>query len=343
MGQRYDHLSQVERVEIYRWHASGKSARWIGDVLGRHHGTISRELARNSKPTKQWTGGYDPLRAHQLVLRRRRRQGRHKLARQPALRRYVRDKLAMGWSPEQVAGRLALENSSMRISHEAIYRFAYFRSDQKDYWHRLLPRAKYRRGQLGQRGGSALNHFQNRVSIAERPAHVRDRRQTGHWEADIISFSLKGHSLLVAQERSSRFIFMTKTANRQAALIHAKLRTWFKTLPAHLRRSLTQDNGPEFALHYRLGQTLAIQTYFCDPHSPWQKGGIENMNGRLRRSLPRKTNLAELSHNTIRAIAKRYNTIPRKCLGFKTAHEVFLDLLQPSHFKREFTPRPSPG
>lgn len=323
MGQNYEQLSQDERVSIYHWHANGKSARWIGEALGRHHGTISRELRRNGKQTKQWQGGYEPVRAHGLALRRRQRDCRFKLARQPALRRFVRDKLAMGWSPGAIAGRLALEQASMRISHEAIYRFIYFRSAQKDYWHRLLPQRKHRRGWLGKQGGSAVEHIRNRVPIAARPRHVETRRQAGHWEADVVTFSNPVHNLLVAQERASRFIYLARTKTRKSRLIAATLKAWFQRLPKPLRRSLTQDNGPEFALHYTLGQKLGLKTFFCDPHSPWQKGGIENMNGRLRRNLPRQTNLDQIPHQRLAALAKRHNAIPRKCLGFKTAQEVF--------------------
>ena len=326
MGQTYDHLSCEERVEIYRWHASGKSARCIGEALGRHHSTISRELERNSKATKQWPGGYEPLRADALVQRRRKRQGRSKMARQPKLRRFVRDKLAMGWPPEAIAGRLALDQSSMRISHEAIYRYAYFRSAQCDYWHRLLPRKKHRRGWLGKRGGSPADHIRDRVSIAKRPAYILKRKQAGHWETDIMAFSRIGQNLLVAQERVSRFVFLAKTPSRQAGGIHARLRRWFKALPKTLRRTLTQDNGTEFAFHHKLRHGLAIKTYFCDPHSPWQKGGIENMNGRLRRNLPRKTNLAEVAFARINAVARKHNSMPRKCLGFRTPFEVFNEL-----------------
>lgn len=338
MGQKYSHLSVEERIEIYRWHATGKSARWIGEALGRHHSAISRELARNGKPTKQWLGGYEPLRAEGLAQRRRRRQGRFKLARQPELRRFVRHKLAMGWSPEAIAGRLARVKSSMRISHEAIYRYVYFRSAQCDYWHRLLVHKKHRRGWLGKRGASPLDHIQGRVSIAERPAHILKRRKAGHWETDIMNFSRTGQNLLVAQERSSRFVFIAKTMSRQAAVINRRLRDWFKPLPSSLRRTLTHDNGTEFAFHHKLRDTLAIKTYFCDPHSPWQKGGIENMNGRLRRSLPRRTDLDTISHHQINAIARRNNHIPRKCLGFRTSFEVFKALFQPSRFKRESSP-----
>jgi IS30 family transposase len=343
MGNNHDQLSREERVEIYRWHASGKSARWIGEALGRHHSSISRELARNSKPSKQWEGGYEPGRAHGLALRRRRWDCRFKLARQPALRRLGRAKLAMGWSPEAIAGRLALTQSSRRISHEAIYRYIYFRSAQKDYWHRLLPRRKHRRGWLGRHGGSPVEHLKHRVSIAKRSRHVEGRRQAGHWEADVMNFSNRAHNLLVAQERTSRFILAAKTQTRQSPVILAKLKAWFGPLPPGLRRSLTQDNGAEFALHYKLGHRLGLKTYFCDPHSPWQKGGIENMNGRLRRSLPRNTNLEACSHAKIAAIARRHNAIPRKCLGFKTAAEVFHMLKQSSHLKREFTSRLPPG
>jgi IS30 family transposase len=340
MGQNYKQLSAEERVSIYHWHASGRSAHWIGEALGRHHSTISRELNRNSRPTKAWNGGYEPIRAQELALRRRRWDGRFKLARQPDLRALVQSKLAMGWSPEMIAGRLALKQSSMRISHEAIYRYVYFLSGQKNYWHRYLVRKKHRRGWPGKRGGSALDTFQHRVSIAERPACVQDRKHPGHWEADMMGFRDRRQNLLVAHERTSRFTLIAKTANRQSRVILAQLKRWFSRLPPDLRQSLTQDNGPEFAKHHKLNEALGIKTYFCDPHSPWQKGSIENMNGRLRRNLPRSTDLSTLSHAALAALARRHNNMPRKCLGFKTPAEVIQERLQPSHFNRESIGRP---
>lgn len=343
MGRTYSQLSQEERVKIYHWHASGKSARWIGEALGRHHGTISRELSRNSQDTKVWRDGYAPIRAHGLALRRRRWDCRFKLARQPDLRDHVQSKLAMGWSPEAIAGRLAREQSSMRISHEAIYRYVYFLSGQKIYWHRYLPQKEHRRGRLGKRGGSALGHFQDRVSIAERPAHVRTRREPGHWEADMMGFRDRRQNLLVAHERTCRYTLIAKTPNRQSPVILAQLRRWFSRLPPELRLSLTQDNGPEFARHHKLAAALGLKTYFCDPHSPWQKGSIENMNGRLRRALPRSIDLGTISQKALADLARRHNNTPRKCLGFRTPAELFHELLQPSHFNRESTPRLSPG
>src|SRR5712664_1380311 len=139
MGQCYGQLSLEERVEIYRLHAGGRSQNEIASALDRAPSTISRELRRNSRPTKVWTGGYEPVRAQQLAERRRRWDGRFKLARQPDLRNCVSNSLAMGHSPEQIAGRLALEHGRVIISHESIYRFIYHRAAQKDCWHRLLP------------------------------------------------------------------------------------------------------------------------------------------------------------------------------------------------------------
>lgn len=204
--------------------------RKIADRLDRSPSTISRELERNGLPTKVWSGGYAPERAQQLAERRRRWDGRFKLMRQPKLQARVLKQLQRGWSPEQIAGRLADDRGHDVISHEAIYRFIYHRSAQKDYWHRLLPKAKSRRGRLARGGGSPVDR-------------IRDR--------------------------------------------------------------------------------LGMATYFCDPHAPWQKGGIENAIGRMRRRLPRKTDLATLSHAQLRQLIANYNRTPRKCLGFKTPSEVF--------------------
>ncbi|TAI59574.1 helix-turn-helix domain-containing protein, partial [Bradyrhizobium sp. Leo170] len=142
MGRCYGQLSLEERVEIYRLHAGGRSQNQIASALGRAPSTISRELRRNSRPTKVWAGGYEPVRAQHLTERRRRWDCRFKLARQPDLRDRVGKGLAMGHSPEQIAGRLALEHGRVVVSHESIYRFIYHRTAQKDYWYRLLPRHK---------------------------------------------------------------------------------------------------------------------------------------------------------------------------------------------------------
>ena len=323
MGEHYGQLSLKERIEIYRLHAGGKSLRSIGLQLGRSPGTISRELRRNSVATKVWPGGYDPARADELAWRRRRWDKRFKLARQPDLRDLVRDRLAMGWSPEQIAGRLAREHGRTLISHESIYRYIYHRSANKDYWHRLLPRRKSRRGRPGMQGGNLARLIKRRQPLTARPAQAADRRQPGHWEADFMLFSQAGQCALVLHERASRLTALVRNPDRKAQTTTRHLGNLFTTIPAALRKTITFDNGPEFALHYRLAEQIGIATFFCDTHAPWQKGGIENAIGRLRRHIPRKTNLQHITPDELHAIAQRYNHTPRKCLDFQTPAEAY--------------------
>lgn len=323
----YEHLSLRERVVIELRRREGWSKRRIAEELGRAGSTISRELARNGRPTKQWTGRYDGERAHALALRRRRWDARFKLARQPDLRKLVREGLAMGRSPEQIAGRLELEHGRTLISHESIYRYIYHRSAQKDYWHRLLPRAKSRRGQLGQRGGSPASRMSRRRPISERPAEAEDRTTPGHWEADLMAFSKYGQYVLVTHERTSRLISLERLPDKTAQSVRRRLSARLAALPRALRRSLTFDNGTEFALHYKLSCKLALGTFFCKPHAPWQKGGIENAIGRMRKTLPRKSDLAIIDPAELQHLVDQYNSTPRKCLAFRTPNEVFSDLL----------------
>src|ERR1700692_4320217 len=194
MGQCYGQLSLEERVEIYRLHAGGRSQNEIASALDRAPSTISRELRRKSQPSRVWTGGYKPVRAQQLAERRRRWDGRFKLARQPDLRDCVGNSLAMGHSPEQIAGRLALEHGRVIISHESIYRFIYHRAAQKDCWHRLLPRHKRRRGHRPGRSPASL--IKQRRSITEPPADVERREPPGPWDAEFLLLTRSGRGLL---------------------------------------------------------------------------------------------------------------------------------------------------
>ena len=342
MGNTYSQLSVNERIELYHLHANGTGLRRIATALGRSPSTISRELKRNSQSTKVWAGGYDPVRAETLAQRRRRWDCRFKLERQPDLRNLVKDCLAMGWSPEQIAGWLAQKNASISISHESIYRYIYHRSAQKDYWHKLLPGSKYRRGKLGKQGGSPVLFIKNRVGISERPECINLRQRPGDWEADLMLFRKYGQALLITQERASRLLLVHRQPNKTSQAVLDALRAQLLAFPAHLRQSMTFDNGTEFFLHYQLnGGDINMDTYFCDVHAPWQKGGIENAIGRLRRGLPRKSDLAAIPQEQIDQLVLRYNTTPRKCLKYRTPAEVFLENFNPLHFKREFTLPPS--
>jgi transposase, IS30 family len=335
MGQRYTHFSLEDRCEIARLRAEGRSLRQIAAALDRSPSSISRELKRNDG-----VKAYKPAQAEEQA--RARRWSGSRLERQPQLRKVVLNGLGNGLSPEQVAGRLKLENGSCLISHETIYRFIYAQiTRHNDFsWRNYLPRAKAYRGFRGRKGGSSASFIQQRVSIAERPADVATRSIPGHWEADLILFAKYGQAILTLHERTSRILIAQRPPNKTADLIASQLHAIFELIPEPLRQTVTFDNGTEFARHFRL-HGLHLKTYFCNTHSPWQKGGIENAIGRTRRFLPRKTNLAGISDNQFNALIAIYNNTPRKCLDFSTPAEVFIKQLL--HFKCESTSRRPPG
>lgn len=330
MGQNYQHFSLEERCELASRRAAGEPLRQIAAALDRAPSSVSRELKRNSGSSV----AYKPAYAGEQAKARRWRGSR--LLRDPGLQALVLDRLARGWSPQQIAGRLAREHGRTVISHESIYRFIATQiARTKNYaWRLYLPRAKSKRGWRGRKGGSAALHIKDRLPIHRRPAQAADRADPGHWEADLMLFATYSQAVLTLHERSSRLIVIVRQPDKAAARVAASLEAMLATLPSNLRQTITFDNGTEFALHHLLRDSLGIQTFFCDTHAPWQKGGIENAIGRLRRFLPRKTDLATLPHLAFRDLACRYNHTPRKCLDFQTPAEVFSTLL---HFKCEST------
>jgi IS30 family transposase len=330
MGERYEQLSLEERCTIARLREAGQSIRQVAAALDRPPSTISRELKRNAGHQV----GYQPSYA-QLQARARRWTG-SRLEHDEELRELVLGQLAAGWSPEQIAGRLRLERGRQVISYESIYRFIYaqIRRTQDFSWRRYLPRSKFKRGRRGQSGGSPVKLLKMRRSISERPPAADDRQTLGHWEADYMLFAEYGHNILVAHERKTRLTLIAKLPNRRASPTANALAQLIGAWPEAMRSTVTFDNGTEFAKHYQLNR-IGLKTYFCDPKAPWQKGGVENTIGRLRRYLPRKTNLADLSAHEIDAIARRYNNTPRKCLDYQTPAEACLAPLL--HFECEST------
>lgn len=331
MGQDYRHLSLEERCEIARLQAEGHSIRKIAAALDRAPSSIARELKRNTASPRN---GYKPGQATDQA--RARRWKGSKLERQPGLSETVFKFLGRGMSPEQVAGRMALEQGRAVISHETIYRFIHAQiARTKDYsWRHYLPRAKAKRGLRARKGGSAAAFIQDRISISCRPQAADDRRNPGHWEADLMLFSKYGQAVLALHDRTSRLLVGQRPASKSAAPIAASIKSLLGCLPPPLRQTITFDNGTEFARHTILHQ-IDVQTFFCDTYSPWQKGGVENAIGRLRRFLPRKTDLAQLSEIQFNTLIAIYNNTPRKCLDFKTPAEVFSQQLL--HFKCEST------
>ncbi len=318
MGRRYAHLTSDERCEIARLRAQGRSIRQIAASLDRAPSSIARELTRNRSRTQ----GYQPRYADQQAHARRWRGAR--LDRDPALRDRVLARLAQGWSPEQVAGRLAREAGRSVIAHETIDRFIYAQlARTKDYtWRYYLPRAKSKRGWRGRKGGSPASFIAHRRPLADRPVAAADRQTPGHWEADLMLVRTYGQAVLTVHERHSRLLVAVRPPGKAAAPIATALTQLLAPLPPPWRQPVTFDNGTEFARHHRL-HALGLATFFCDPHAPWQQGGIETAIGRLRRTLPRKTDLVGLPDDRFRQVVQAYNNTPRKCLGYQTPAEVF--------------------
>ena len=329
----YSQLSIEERCSIARLHEAGQSIRQIAAALDRQPSTVARELKRNSGSKV----GYRPRYA-QAQAEARRWSG-SRLERDDGLREAILDRLAVGWSPEQICGRLALEAGRRVISHESIYRFihAQARRTNDGNWRHYLPRGKLKRGWRSKGGG--WPRIPDRRSIHERPPGIASRTEPGHWEADAMLFSTPGQAILILHERHSRLTIAMRQPNLKADPVAASLSRMMRPVPDALRRSITFDNGTEFTRHHRIASQPGVDTFFCDPRAPWQKGGVENAIGRLRRALPRKTNLDALPRPQLDAILAAYNHTPRKCLGFKTPAEIF----QPLHFKCESTPGTRPG
>lgn len=324
MGRDYRQFSLEDRIEIARLSGAGVSIRQIAAALDRAPSSVARELKRNSGSTV----GYKPVYADRQA--KARRWSGSRLDRDAELRDAVLGQLAAGWSPEQVAGR------SGKISTETIYRFIYAQSTRHNdlSWRHYLPRAKSRRGWRGRKGGSSALHMSHRVPLVQRPAAVEDRSVPGHWEADLMAFSRYSQNILMLHERMSRVLIGSRLPSKRAEPVALALKAALEPLPAQARQTVTFDNGTEFARHYELN-TVGIATYFCDPHAPWQKGGIENAIGRMRRFLPRKTDLANIDEPLFEALILRYNNTPRKCLGWKTPAEAFNNKVL--HFEREST------
>jgi len=330
MGKSYDQLSLEERITLAQLRAEGLSIRQIAADMDRSPSTIARELKRNVGRQI----GYKPAYAQDRTKARRWKGSR--LERDPVLADEVLGCLKKGWSPEQTCAWLARVHAHKVISPESIYRFIYAQiARTKNYaWRHYLPRAKSKRGLRGRRGGSSALHIQARVPIGERPPQVEDRSLPGHWEADLMLFAKYGQAILALHERSSRAIIALRPSSKASAPIARAIANILAPLPQPLRQSITFDNGTEFARHYELHQ-FDIKTFFCDPYAPWQKGGIENAIGRMRRSIPRKTDLATMTTQRLSNLVADYNNTPRKCLDWHTPAELFLSQLL--HFEREST------
>lgn len=307
----YRHLNCEDRDQIAVLLVAGHNNASIARMLGRSPSTISRELKRNSLQSGRYSaqiadGGYMHRRQRNAVIERDER-----------LALFVRDRLAEGWSPQQISGwlRSGVETGLRAVAMETVYAFIYRAGQKADELWRYLTRRRRTRRAL--RSRPSRDTIKNRTSIHERPENVNNRSQIGNWEADLI-ICQRTRPVLVLHERKSRVTLATKLTGKSAAETAGAIMAIFKRLDPILRQSITFDNDTCFARHTVLRDALSMTTWFCDAYASWQKGGIENANGRLRRWLPRKTNLDEVSDEDIQEIVMTYNLTPRKCLAYIT-------------------------
>jgi transposase, IS30 family len=320
-------LSFEERERILVGVARGESDAGIARALGRHRSTVGREIKRTCQ--ERWR--YRPSAAERRGAERARRPKPGKLASNPRLLAAVEQGLSECWSPEQISARLKREypdDGGMRISHETIYRALYVQSrgELRRQLARQLRTGRQRRkpqGHLERRG-----RIPDMVPISQRPPEIEDRAVPGHWEGDLLLGAQGRSSIATLVERQTRYVMLAQLGrDRTTARVIEALRQQIQTLPEHLTRSLTWDQGRELAAHKTFTVQTGLPVYFCDPHSPWQRGSNENTNGLLRQYLPKGTDLAARSQPELDEIARQLNGRPRKTLDWMTPAEKIAELL----------------
>ena len=330
VGRRVSHsgwrLSYEERAQIAVRLELKQGVREIARALRRSPSTVSREIARNGGRE-----GYRSVRAEQRAQRCACRPKATKLSRRPRLVAAVERGLVELWSPEQISARLKEEHpedEEMRISHETIYRSLYVQSRGELRW-QLTQKLRTGRGARRARGRiETRGRISEMVPIAQRPPEVDDRRVPGHWEGDLLVGAGGKSAIVTLVERQTRFVLLAALEDQTTLHVTDVLAERITQLPAHLARSLTWDQGRELAAHKKFTSHTGIQVYFCDPHSPWQRGSNENTNGLLRQYLPKGTDLSAHSQDDLDHIAASLNGRPRQTLGWRNPAEQMAELLE---------------
>jgi len=294
----------------------GLSKSTIAKRLGRHRSTIYNEINRNAERE-----GYFPVVAHNKTLARKRKKRPCKILGDPALYHYILRYLKEGWAPEQIAGRMKMEGKKYYACHETIYRYIYLKSNKELY--QYLPYKKPKR----RRHFARKHHcrYGDRRLITERPEDAETRNHYGHWEGDTIVFhGSRKKSVTTLVERKSRFVYLVKNSTKTSFNVMAGITDKFIGQHDKVCKTITFDQGSEFADNISVEAKIPCEIYYCEAHSPWQKGSNENMNGRLRRYLPRDTIIDHITQQHLDLLAKKMNNVPRKCLGFKKPNELMV-------------------
>ena len=326
------YLSLDERIAIADGLLCGMTMSRIAESIGRSRSTVSREVARNRD---RRTGRYAPYRAGELAAARRRRPKPRKFENR-ALADAVQAKLDSHWSPEQISHWLASEypdNGCMNASTETIYQAIYIQAKgqlKRDISRQLRSERTARRPR-GAADARKPRFREPMVMISERPPEAGDRAVPGHWEGDLITGAANKSAIGTLVERSSRNVILLHLPDgHDSGKVQRTIVRKMAGLPKLMRNSLTWDQGSEMALHGEISVALDMDVYFCDPHSPWQRGTNENTNGLLRQYFPKGTDLSVHPEDYLDAVAEELNDRPRKTLGWRKPSEVFLDLINDS-------------
>ena len=318
----YKHLTMDERNVIRRMRFLGHNQAQIARCLGRHPGTIGRELNRNT----QFDGRYSPGVAQIKASLRRRAHVQRPKTGNALLMAYVAERLHRRWSPQQIAGRLrevpGLTLGGATISHTSIYRWIWACPQRA---RRLRPylrvACKSRRKPYGK--PSRRGQIPGRVSIDERPEVVTERRRLGDWEGDTVVGRGRNGYVATCVDRTSRYLVARKLDACSSRNLKEGLHDAMRRLPAAKRKTLTVDNGREFACHKDLRRLLGLAVYFAHPYSSWERGTNENTNGLLRQYVPKKMDFSQLTDWQVASYVLELNHRPRKCLNYRTPAEVF--------------------
>lgn len=321
-------LSLDERIEIQLGLTQGQSMRAIARGLGRAPSTVCREVANHGG-----RAGYAAARANRQADHDARRPKTAKLS-CPRLARQVETWLLRWWSPQEIAAKLRIEfpdDPEMWVSHETIYKSLYVqgRGELRRELHRCLRTGRAQRRHQGRT--VTQGKIPGMVNISARPAEAEDRAVPGHWEGDLIIGANGKSAIGTLVERSSRFVMLLHLpGDRTAAAVREAMTAKITTLPDALRRSITWDQGSEMAQHAQFSVATGVPVYFCDPHSPWQRGSNENTNGLLRQYFPKGTSLRRHSAADLDAVADSLNNRPRKTLDWQTPAERLAQIVAPT-------------
>ncbi len=321
MKKTYKHLSLFERQRLFQWyHYEKKSIREIGRLLGRSHSTISREIKRNM--SDYYVPTYYPNPAHidyKVRMKKRVLRGRLKNAQ---VKNYVIEKLKLGWTPQIISGRLKYFKEADYICHESIYQYIYLEAPELISY--LPHKHKRRRKKYPKR--KYKTKISQKTYISERPESVNNRTEPGHWESDSVESKGWKTALNVVVERKTRLTHVTKLSSKKALTTQHALIKRLSVYPERFINSITYDNGSENAYHLKINEKLRCESFFCQPYHSWEKGSVEQVNGLIRRYLPKGTDFNNVSAAQLMEIENALNNRPRKCLGYKTPFESYNEI-----------------